>query len=221
MRMITTRRRLVCVLQTAALAGSTVFGCAAAQIANTQKSLAPIPSPSTLPPSMRAQEQAATSGLQQPGDVRSIVAGLLKDNEQMKLVLASMNPQAWYDKKGAPSAYILQHQTAQRQLNDLLYSAKMLSQKTADLSLALDTYFRIEALAVTARSLDQAAHEYGNRANADKLQNLIARNFNSRQKLRDYVRNLAVNLEQNFKIADEEAQRCRVSVNARAKRRNR
>ncbi|MGH9638478.1 MAG: hypothetical protein ACRD3Y_00330, partial [Bryobacteraceae bacterium] len=64
------------------------------------------------------------AGLQEPGDVRSILAGLLKDNKQMKPVLASMNPQAWYDKKGAPSAYILQHQTAQRQLNDLLYSAK-------------------------------------------------------------------------------------------------
>ncbi len=161
------------------------------------------------------------AGLQEPGDVRSILAGLLKDNKQMKPVLASMNPQAWYDKKGAPSAYILQHQTAQRQLNDLLYSAKMLSQKTGDLSLALDTYFRIEALAVTARSLDEAAHKYGNRANADTLQNLMARNFNSRQKLRDYVRSLAINLEQNFKIADEEAQRCRVSVNARAKRRKR
>lgn len=158
------------------------------------------------------------AGLAEPGDVRSILAGILTDNEQMKTVLAGMNPQAWYDKKGAPSAYILQHQTAQRQLNDVLYTARMLSQKTDDLSLALDTYFRIEALEVTARSLDHAAHEYGNRTNADKLQNLIARNFNSRQKLRDYVRSLAANLEQNFKIADEEAQRCRVSVNARTKR---
>jgi hypothetical protein len=204
--------KVACFFRAAIFAGA-AFACTAAQ-----KTVSPIPSPNTLPPAMRAQEKAAMAGLEDPGDVRSVLAGILKDNEQMKPLLASMNPQAWYDKKGAPSAYILQHQTAQRQLNDLLYSAKMLSQKTSDLSLALDTYFRIEALAVTAQSLDHAAHEYGSRANADKLQNLIARNFNSRQKLRDYVRNLAANLEQNFKIADEEAQRCRVSVDARTKR---
>lgn len=167
---------------------------------------------------MRAQLKASLAGLEEPGDIRQILAGIVNDNEQMKPLLDGMDPQAWYDKKGAPSAYILQRQMAQRQLGDVLYSAKLLSQKTNDLSLALDTYFRIEALEVTARSLDQGALEYGSRAEADQLQNLIARNFNNRQRLRDYLRDLAANLQQNFKIADEEAQRCRAAASESASR---
>ncbi|MGH9584274.1 MAG: hypothetical protein ACRD4O_15220, partial [Bryobacteraceae bacterium] len=203
-------------IQAAALAGAAALACIAAS--------AQVPSPNSLPPSMLAQERAAEAGLEEPGDARSIIAGILKDNEQMKPLLDSMNPQAWYDKKGAPSTYILQRQTAQRQLNDVLYSAQLLSRKTGDLSLALDTYFRIEALEVTARSLDEGAREYGSRANADKLQDLIARNFDSRQRLRDYLRDLAANLQQNFKIADEEAQRCRAAASEsrpRSRRTNR
>lgn len=163
---------------------------------------------------MRAQLKTAEAGLDEPGDVRSILAAIVNDNQDMESLVERLDPQAWYDKKGAPSAYVMQRQAAQRQLRDVLYSAKLLSQKTNDLTLALDTYFRIEALEVTARSLDQGALEYGNRADAGKLQNLIARDFGSRQRMRDYLRELASNLQQNFKIADEEAQRCRAAASA-------
>jgi hypothetical protein len=219
--MIRPRRRPPCVLQAAALASMAVFGCAAQVSASSQSAPSPVPSPSSLPPSMRAQVTQAEAGLEQPGDVRSIIAGIIKDNQEMKPLLESMHPQAWYDQKGASSTYIRQWQTAQSQLQDVLTSAQLLAQKTEDLPLALDTYFRIEALEVTARSLDEGAREYGNRANADQLGVLIARNFDSRERLRDYLRDLAASLEQNFKIADEEAQRCRAAASAasaRAKR---
>jgi hypothetical protein len=41
------------------------------------------------------------------------------------------------------------------------------------------------------------------------LAKLVAGNFDARQRLREYIRNLSADLEQNFKIADGEAQRCR------------
>jgi hypothetical protein len=208
--MTTTRRRLACVVQAAALAGAAALACSAAQTATVQNG----PAANSVPPAMRAQEAQGEAGLEQPGDVRTILAGIMRDNEAMKPLLDGMHPQAWYDQKGASSTYIRQLQVAQTQLRDVLYSAGLLSQKTEDLSLALDTYFRIEALEVTARSLDGGAHEYGSRANADKLQELIARNFDSRERLRDYLRDLAVNLQQSFKIADEEAQRCRAAASA-------
>ena len=92
------------------------------------------------------------------------------------------------------------------------YTIRQLSQKTDSLSLALDTYFRLEALDVTTRSFEEGAQRYANRATADKLNALIARNFNNRERLRDYIRDLAANTEQNFKIADDEAQRCRAMI---------
>src|SRR5579875_337528 len=156
--------------------------------------------------------QVPAAGLETPWDVRTIVDHIVTDTQQLRPVLARMNPQQWYDKKGAPSTYIVQWQTAQRQLNDVLYTAGQLSQKTESLSLALDVYFRLEALQVTTRSLDEGAEHYADRATADQLSALVAHNFNNRERFRDYIRDLAASTEQNFKIADEEAQRCRAII---------
>ena len=167
------------------------------------------PSAPSSPAAPQAQPAPQTVGLESPWDVRKILAALTKDNEQFKSLLVKLNPQEWYDKKGAPNAYIVQWTTAQRQANDVMIAMRLLSAKTESLSLALDTYFRLEALEVSSRSLDQGAHTYGDRATADKLSELLAQSFSNRERFRDYIRDLAESKEQDFKIADEEAQRCR------------
>src|SRR5579875_3771007 len=136
---------------------------------------------------LSAQQAAAEAGLETPWDVRQILTTLLKDQDQLQPLLASLNPQQWYDKKGAPSTYILQWQTAQRQLNDVKYSVGLLQQKTESLSQALDAYFRLEALETTTRSLSEGAQKYADRASADRLATLVAHDFNSRERLRDYI----------------------------------
>jgi hypothetical protein len=156
-----------------------------------------------------AAGQTVQRGLETPWDFRKTLASVVTDAQQLQPLLAEINPQQWYEKKGAPSSYVIQWQTAQRQLNDVLYSTRQLSQKTESLPLALDAYFRMEALEVTTRSLDEGAQKYADRATAAKLSMLIAHNFNSRERFRDYIRDLAASAEQNFKIADAEAQRCR------------
>jgi hypothetical protein len=161
---------------------------------------------------MSQQQAVAESGLQNPWDVRKLLTELLDENQQLQPLLANLNPQQWYDRKGAPTTYIIQWQTAQRQLNDVHYSTTQLQQKTESLSLALDLYFRLEALETTTRSLSEGAQRYADRASADKLNALLARDFNSRERLRDYLRDLTTSTEQNFKIADEEAQRCRAEM---------
>jgi hypothetical protein len=150
-----------------------------------------------------------SNGLETPWDVRTILAKLNADTSELKPLLDNMKPQQWYDQKGAPSTYILQWQTAERQLRDVTEASGLLAQKTESLSLALDDYFRLEALDVTARSLEEGVRKYGDRSTAERFSQLLARNFNNRERFRDYIRDLAVSTEQNFKIADEEAQRCR------------
>ena len=161
--------------------------------------------------SQTAPAQSA-AGVESPYDARKIVADILKEQEQFRPLLTGMNPQEWYDKKGAPSTYILLWQTAQRQLQDVEITANLTSQKVESLSQLLDMYFRLEALETTARSVGEGAQKYADRASADRLTQLIARNFDTRQRLRDYIRDLAISVEQNFKIADEEAQRCRAMI---------
>ncbi len=149
------------------------------------------------------------AGLETPWSVQKIIADLQKDASQLQPLLQGIKPQQWSDQKGAPTTYIVQWQAAQQQLNDVITTTKLLSQKTESLSAALDVYFRLEALETTERALGEGAGKYDTRATSDKLSALIAHNFDSRQRLRDYLRDLAATTEQNFKIADGEAQRCR------------
>ncbi len=177
-----------------------------------QAATVPLHPPTQAPGGLTHQQALAESGLENPWDVRKIVANLLNGSEQLQPLLRNLNPQQWYDKKGAPSTYIIQWQTAQTQLNDVKYATAQLQQKTESLSLALDLYFRLEALETTTRSLAEGAQRYADRSSADKLNALIAGNFNSRERLRDYLRDLTTSMEQNFKIADEEAQSCRAAM---------
>lgn len=155
------------------------------------------------------QEAQAESGLENPWDVRNIITAIDKDTAKLRPLLTQLNPQQWYDRKGAPTTYILQLQTAQRQVNDIDVTTKLLSQKTDDLALALDEYFRLEALDFSARSLADGARRYGPPGQADQLDALVAANFDNRERFRQYLKDLGTSLQQNFKIADEEAQRCR------------
>jgi hypothetical protein len=149
------------------------------------------------------------AGLESAWTVRTILDELLKDNEKLEPLLAQMNPQEWVTKKGASDVYIQQWQVAHNQLKEVIAASKLLAQKTENLPLALDDYFRLEALEVTSRSLEEGVTRYGDRFTADQLGGLIARNFSRRERFRDYIRDLAASSEASFKVADEEAQRCR------------
>jgi hypothetical protein len=163
-------------------------------------------------PNLAKQQAQAESGLETPWDVRTIIAAINKDTQKLRPLLAQLKPQQWYDQNGAPSTYILQLQSAQQQINDVDVTTKMLAQKTEDLALGMDEYFRLEALDISTRSLAEGARRYGPPGQADRLDALIAQNFSSRQRFRDYLKDLATSTQQNFKIADEEAQRCRAII---------
>ncbi len=161
------------------------------------------------------QQPPQPAGVETPWDVRKILTDLTAQSNQLKPLLTQLDPQQWVN-KGASSTYTQQWLTAQRQLQDVLVSTQRLAQKTDSLSLALDAYFRLEALEITARSLDEGAQRYALRPFADKLNEYVAQSFGNRQRLRDYLQDLAASTEQNFKIADEEAQRCRGMISKEA-----
>lgn len=193
-------------VRTAAQLTMIVFIAAACCFSQQPQTPARAPSPPAAP---QGQAAPPAVGLESPWDVRRILGALTKDNDQFKSLLAKLNPQEWYDKKGAPNAYIVQWTTAQRQANDVTIAMRLLAGNTESLSLALDAYFRLEALETSSRSLDEGAHNYGDRETGAKLSELLAQSFGNRERLRDYIRDLAEDKEQDFKIADEEAQRCR------------
>lgn len=151
---------------------------------------------------------SAIAGVQTPWDVRTIIDGLIDANEKFEPVLDNVHPQDWIA-KGASPVYIQQLQQAQQQTRDVVLTSKRLALKTDQLSLALDEYFRLEALDSTARSLEEGIRRYADRSSADKLAALVAHNFTAREQFRDYLASLATSQEQSFRVADQEAQRCR------------
>jgi hypothetical protein len=157
----------------------------------------------------RQAQRPAIAGLETPWDAQQIVGQVAREDDKLRPILAKLNPQRWCDEKGAPSTYIMQWQTAQQELRDVDVTTQTLQQKVDSLPTALDVYFRLEALEVTTRSLNEGAQRYGDKASANELAQFVAENFTTRQRFRDYIKDLAQSTETNFKIADEEAQRCR------------
>lgn len=157
-------------------------------------------------------KQIPDVGLQNAWDVRKTIASVQRDTADLRPLLAQLSPQKWADEKGAPTTYIIQWQAAQQQLNDAVNVATLFAQKPDSLSKGLDMYFRLEALETTERALAEGAQRYDSRTNAAKLSLMIAHNFADREGLREYLSELATSTEQNFKVADQEAQRCRGAI---------
>ncbi len=151
----------------------------------------------------------AQQGVETAWDARKIIDAVSRNDEHLKPVLTAINPKEWYEQKGAASAYVIQWQTAQRQLNDVEVISKQVLANPDSLPGVLDLYFRLEALEESSRSVDEGAKKYADRQTADQLTRLVAGNFDTRQRLREYIRDLSTDLTANFKIADAEAQRCR------------
>jgi hypothetical protein len=104
---------------------------------------------------------------------------------------------------------VAQWKSAQSELGYFLSSISSLSKDSERLPLALDTYFRMQAMESTLGSLVEGVRKYQNPALAELAQTFVAENSTNRDRLRQYISDLAAQKEQEFKVVDREAQRCR------------
>ncbi|HLJ16323.1 MAG TPA: hypothetical protein VKV15_17625 [Bryobacteraceae bacterium] len=157
----------------------------------------------------RAQTPAPSEqGLTAEWDVKTLLDALSKQAGRLNPILDRLKPQEWVA-KGAPQGYVTQWKTAKDELKYLLGSAQNLEKQPERLTLALETYFRMQALDSTLDSLTDGIRKYHNPAVADLLKGMMTENSNNREKLRLYIVDLATTQEQQYKVVDEEAQRCR------------
>jgi hypothetical protein len=168
------------------------------------------------PPPPQATAADTDAGVETPWDAQKLLLELNTRNQQLKPLLESIDPQGWFDQKGAPSTFISQWHTAQDQLKYAESAVQRLTLETESISACLEAYFRMEALESTERSLLEGVRKYGERTVAEQLEQLIARNFNDRERFRTYMVDLSSNKEHLFKIADQEAQRCRGMISKEA-----
>jgi len=156
-----------------------------------------------------------TAGISAPWDISQTVAALVSESARVKPLLDQVTPREWVS-KGAPDAYVAQWQSAQTELTELARVAQGLEKQPERLTLALDTYFRMQSLETRVNSLVEGVRRYQNPAVGDLLVSVLGESASNREKLREYITDLAMQKEQEFTIVDKEAQRCRTNLNRQA-----
>jgi hypothetical protein len=147
-----------------------------------------------------------------PWDVSKSVSELAAQVAQLKPVLARLTPREWVA-KGAPEAYVAQWQGAQQELGYLDQTTRTLEKQPEKLTAALDVYFRLQGVEWRLQSLSEGASKYQSAAAGDQLAKALGEHAAKRDQLRQYITDLAVQNEQEFAVAEREAQRCREEQN--------
>jgi hypothetical protein len=144
-------------------------------------------------------------------DISQTLDALSAQAKRLKPILDQLTPAEWVS-KGAPEAYVSQWKGAQDELGYLVGSAQALAKEPERLTVALDTYFRVQSLEMRLNSLVDGVRNYQNPAVGDLLIGVLAENSANRDKLRQYITDLAATKEKEFDIVDKEAQRCRGNI---------
>jgi hypothetical protein len=154
---------------------------------------------------------AQADGIAPEWDVRKNLAQLSEDVRRLKPILDQVSPRDWIA-KGAPEGYVTQHKSVLAEIDYLVGSAENLARNPEKMSIALETMFRLQSVEAMMTSMIEGVRKYQNPAIADVLRSMLTNNMNHREKLRSYIVELATIQEQEFEIANKEAQRCRAEL---------
>ena len=152
--------------------------------------------------------RAQTNGIAPEWDVGKMLTAIAADADRITPYLEQIQPQQWLA-KGAPDAYIAQWKQCQIQNKAVADSARALSRNPEKLTAQLELLFRIGSLERMLVSLGEGVRRYQNPATADLLHGVMAQGTANREKLQQYISDLAAEREQQFRVVDSEAQRCR------------
>lgn len=161
---------------------------------------------------MQAQSPQPAGGVESEWDLKKMLDALAAGARRLKPLMDQANPQAWSD-ADAVRSYTPPWKSAQNEIQYLSNTAEQLAKEPERLTLALETFFRMQSLETSMASLIEGVRKYQNPAVGDLLQSALVENLNTRERVKSYLLELAQTKEQEFKIMDREAQRCRGIIN--------
>ena len=144
-------------------------------------------------------------------EAREAAAALEKHTAVIDGLLQQLRPEEWVA-QGAPGAYVDQLKQTKQYNSYLALSAQALGREPAKLTAALDTFLRLDHLQSLLDSITAGVRHYQNAALADLLTSAVSQNSSTREKLKEYTRQLAEDREKEWEVANREAQRCRASL---------
>lgn len=164
--------------------------------------------------SVSAQSPAApqqAAGLESDWDIAPVLQEIGAHAARVLPLLDRADVSQWAA-KGAPAAYAAQLQTSKDQARALVDAVKALSASPEALPSELQVLFREQALETLLTSVAEAVRKYQDPAVAQQLIALNAEAGADRDKLQQYVVNLAATREKEYHVMDEETQRCRAQL---------
>jgi hypothetical protein len=161
------------------------------------------------------QTGSVPAGLETDWDIAVVLQEIGKHADRLLPALDRINARAWVD-QGASETYAEQLQSCKDQAKALADAARELAANPEQLASSIDLFIRMQSLEVTLLSLQEGIRKYQNAADAQALAALEAQNSANREKFQRYLINLADAREQELKVMDKEAQRCRGVVTAPA-----
>jgi hypothetical protein len=178
-----------------AVRGLIVFACIGVFAARTQ-------SPDT---------PQQTAGLESDWDIAAVLQEIGTHAARVLPALDRADAQSWRA-KGAPDAYAAQLQSSKDQARALADDAKALAANPEALPAELQVLFREQGLETLLASVAEAMRKYQSADAAQQLVALAAESGADRDRLERYVVNLAAEREKEYRVMDQEAQRCRATV---------
>lgn len=153
-----------------------------------------------------AQQQP---GIQNAWDIHKTLTAIALLADRVSPALDQIHPETW---NGAPEGYRAQATTCRNEVRALASEARKLDQNPEKLTDALQLLFRIRAAETVLASFGEGLRKYSNPPMADMLHAVIAENAVNKDRLQEYILELATAREQEFRVADREAQRCRQAL---------
>ena len=154
---------------------------------------------------------AQQPGISNEGDVRKTLAAIETHSQRLATFLDEIQPRNWAS-NGVPAGYVTQANSSRNELQAVIASAKSLNRNPENLSDELELLIQVRTLESMLGSLSEGIRKYHNPAIADMLNSAVAENAGNRDRLQGYILELAKAKEQEFRVADQEAQRCRQSL---------
>lgn len=158
-----------------------------------------------------APAQTPPAGVAPEWDARKTLTAIADQTNKLEPILNQMRPKDWVA-GGAPETYVEQWQSAKTQNQGVAQAARNLMQKPDQITPLLQLVFRIQSFDAELRSLEEGLRKYQNPSLADLMISVSAEGAAPRNRLQQYAMELATEREQQFAVADREAQRCRESI---------
>ena len=141
-------------------------------------------------------------------EIVALAESLQQDTEAVEEVLERIRPEEWI-KDGAPDVYVSQRRTLRGDVANLKLSAQEMVRDPEKLSAAINTFLWLERVGSLLDSISSGVRKYQNTALADLLESIGAKAQSGEDLFKQYMRQRAVDQENELSIADDEAQRCR------------